>query len=241
MQKAEEIAKQLGHEQFKSSDDWFNRWKKKHDLRYTKFYGEASEADEEAAAMWTYKNMQELLKKYEPSDIYNTDETPFYFRVLPDSTYVKKSSRKLARGSKVVKDGLAVLVCCNMTGDKHGLLVIGTSQKPRCFKNVRALPVDYSFSKNAWMTNGIWSDWLRKWDRSLYFQQRKIALLVDNYSARSDVKELKCIEVVKLPPNTTSQIQPCDMGIIRTLKAYYRNETRTRTIDAIEDDATTAA
>ena len=94
MQKAEDIAKQLGHDQFKNSDGSLNRWKKRHDLRYTKLYGEASEADEEAAAMWTNENMQELLKKYEPSDIYNA----FYFRALPNSTDVNKSSRKLARG-----------------------------------------------------------------------------------------------------------------------------------------------
>ena len=155
MQKPEEIAKQLGHDQLKSSDCCFNRWKKRHDLRYTKLY---SEVDEEAAAMWTNENMQELLKQYEPFDIYNEDETASYFRALPDSTYVKKCSRKLARGSKVAKDRLTVLVCCNMIGDKHGLLVVGTSQKPRCFKNVRAFLADYNFSKHAWMTNGIWYD-----------------------------------------------------------------------------------
>ena len=159
MQKANEIAKQLGHDQFKSSDGWFNRWKKRHDLPYTKLYGEASEADEEPAAMWTSDNVQELLSLL--TSTYNADETAFYFRAVPDSIYVQKSSRKLARGSKVAKDRLTVLVYCNMIGDKHGLLVIGTSQKPRCFKNVRAFPADCSFSKNAWMTNGIWSDWLR--------------------------------------------------------------------------------
>ena len=118
---------------------------------------------------------------------------------------------------------------------QHVPLVIGTSQKPRCFKNVRAFPADYSFSKNAWTTNGIWSDWLRKWDGSLCFQQQKIALLVDNCCAHGDVEELKCIEVVKLPPNPTLQIQLCDMGIIRTLKAYCRHKIRARIIDAIED------
>ena len=131
MQKAEMIAKQLGHDQFKSSDGWLNRWKKRHDLRYTKLYGEASEA-EEAAAMWTSENVHELLKKYKPVDVYNAEETAFYFRALWDSTYVKKSSRKLARVSKVAKDRLTVLVCCNMTGDKHGLLVIGRSQLQEC-------------------------------------------------------------------------------------------------------------
>ena len=79
MQKAEEIPKQLGHDQFKSSGGWFNHWKKRHHLRCIKLYSKASEADEEAAAIWTKKNMKELLKKYEPSDIYNADETAFYF------------------------------------------------------------------------------------------------------------------------------------------------------------------
>ena len=82
MQKAEEIAKQFGHDQFKSSDGWFNRWKKRHDLRYIELYSEASEADDEAAAMWISENVQELLKKYEPADVYNAGETVFYFRAL---------------------------------------------------------------------------------------------------------------------------------------------------------------
>ena len=85
------------------------------------------------------------------------------------------------------------------------------------------------------MTNDTWPDWLRKWDRSLCFQQQKIALLFDNCSPHDDVEELKCIKVVKLPPNTTSLIEPCDIGIIRTLKAYCRHEIRARIIDAIED------
>ena len=60
-------------------------------------------------------------------------------------------------------------------------------------------------------------------------------LLVDDCSVDGDVEKLKCIEVVKLPPNITSLIQPCDMGIIHTLKAYCRHEIRARIIDAIED------
>ena len=160
----------------------------------------------------------------EPACIYNADEMAFYFRALPDSTYVKKAIRKQARGMKVAKDRLTVMVCCSMTGDRQRLLVIGKSKRPRVLcKNVRAFPADYTSSKNAWMTKTIWMDWLKKWDRSLRLQQRKAALLINNCTAHCDVDGLTNIEVVMLPANTTSLIQPCDMGIIRTLKAHCRN------------------
>ena len=40
---------------------------------------------------------------------------------------------------------------------------------------------------------------------------------------------------MKLPPNTTLLIQPCDTNIIRTLKAYCCHEIGARIIDIIED------
>ncbi len=41
-----------------------------------------------------------------------------------------------------------------------------------------------------------------------------------------------------LPANTTSVLQPCDMGIIRTLKGYFRHELRQYIIDTIDDSET---
>ena len=67
------------------------------------------------------------------------------------------------------------------------------------------------------------------------FSATKNRIIGRNCSAHSDVEELKCIEVVKLPPNTTSLIQFCDTSITRTLKAYCRHKIRARIIDAIED------
>ena len=65
-------------------------------------------------------------------------------------------------------------------------------------------------------------------------ENKKILLLVDNCSAHADVP-LKQIQMMFLPPNTTSLIQPCDMGIIRALKAYARHEIRCRIIEKIDD------
>lgn len=46
---------------------------------------------------------------------------------------------------------------------------------------------------------------------------------------------LKHIRIIFLPANTTSLIQPCDQGIIKTLKSYYCKQIRTRIIENIEN------
>lgn len=234
-QKAEMIAHELGHREFKATDGWFGRWKLRHELKHIKVQGEAADADVEAATEWKTKNLHDILKQYTSDNIFNADETGFYFRALPDTTYVQKSQRRNARGIKLAKDRLTILVCCSMAGEKIKPLVIGKSKNPRCLKNVRILPVLYKSSSNAWMTKDIWSEWLKEWDKNLRKENRNILLLIDNCSAHVDVSGLTYINVVRLPPNTTSLIQPCDMGIIRTLKAYCRHEMRKEIIDQLED------
>jgi hypothetical protein len=61
---------------------------------------------------------------------------------------------------------------------------------------------------------------------------RKVLLLMDNFSAHvAAFNELESMplglgikntEVVFLPPNTTSKLQPLDQGIIASFKALYR-------------------
>lgn len=61
---------------------------------------------------------------------------------------------------------------------------------------------------------------------------RSVLLLIDNFStyiaavskleAIPQGMRLKNTEVVFLPPNTTSKLQPLDQGIIASFKARYR-------------------
>ncbi|KAK7098293.1 hypothetical protein V1264_002625 [Littorina saxatilis] len=240
-QKAEEIAKKLGHDDFHASNGWFSRWKKRIGLRFTKLQGEAAGADFDAAKQWKDEKMQELLETYPASSIFNADETGIYFRALPDSTYVYRDKHQKQRGYKTANDRITALVCCSMEGEKKRLLIIGKSKDHRCFRGVQAFPTDYNFSRNAWMNGIIWADWLKQWNESLRRDGRRIALLIDNCSAHIDVPGLSQIDIHNLPANTTSIMQPCDMGIIRTTKAYFRHEMRQIVIDAMEDCETLTA
>lgn len=101
-------------------------------------------------------------------------------------------------------------------------MVIGKSQKPRCFKNVKKLPVKYRANKKSWIVADIFEKEVRSWDEELTKKGRKIVLLLDNCNAHPHVQGLKSIRLVFLPPNTTSVLQLMDQGVIRSLKCSYR-------------------
>ena len=48
------------------------------------------------------------------------------------------------------------------------------------------------------------------------------------------IDNLKLIELIFLPPNTTSKLQSMDQGIIRSLKAYYKALALQRLVVAID-------
>ncbi|GBN75498.1 Tigger transposable element-derived protein 4 [Araneus ventricosus] len=119
---------------------------------------------------------------------------------------------------------LTLLLCCNMLGDFETPVVIGKAEKLRCFKNidVRKLSVSWKSNKKAWMATEIMSDWLVELDNKMKKQKRKIILFMYNATSHTDYLKLKNNNLVFLPPNTTSMLQPHDQGIIRSFKAGYR-------------------
>ena len=110
----------------------------------------------------------------------------------------------------------------NAIGEKLPMFVIGKSKTLRCFKHIKNLPCKYKSQKKSWMDSQIFEEWVRKLDRTFGMEGRKIALLVDNCTARPSVSDLTNVQLVFLLPNTTSVSQPMDQGVIRSLKAHYR-------------------
>ncbi|XP_065280702.1 tigger transposable element-derived protein 6-like [Dermacentor albipictus] len=50
----------------------------------------------------------------------------------------------------------------------------------------------------------------------------KVLMLLDNCSAHHVNAHLKAVEVLFLPPNTTTKLQPMDKGVIANFKVHYR-------------------
>jgi hypothetical protein len=134
---------------------------------------------------------------------------------------------KQLEGHKQNKECLTLAVCCNVDGsDKLPLLIIGRYENPRCFKNINrdSFGCKYRSNPKAWMTQVIFLKWLKGFDARMAWHN--VLLIMDNYSTHILLMQLASVvtlcntTVFYLPPNTTSKIQPCDAGIIWSLKAY---------------------
>ena len=235
--KATELAKELGHD-FEPTDGWLNRFKSRHGLKFKKEHGEQQATDTNASEEFRNNILPGLLQQYAKHDIFNVDETGIYFRGLPDRGYSFKN--ETLKGGKKAKDRITVLVCANMSGtEKEKLMVIGKSKQPRQFpRDLTTLPVTYRNSSNAWMTGAIFREHLDNWNRRLRMKNRTILLLLDNCSAHPADMTFSNIEIKFLPPNTTSVLQPMDMGVIRNLKGHYRTLINSRIIMELDSDET---
>nr|XP_042913967.1 tigger transposable element-derived protein 4-like [Parasteatoda tepidariorum] len=72
------------------------------------------------------------------------------------------------------------------------------------------------------MTITIWEKTIRRLDRQFAKKKRKVVFIADNCTAHTNIAQLASIELVFLPPNVTSVLQPLDQGVIQNLKLNYR-------------------
>ena len=239
-----EKAKDLGkimNVDFDPSSSWVTRWREWNLIVFKRKHGEKQDHDSEAAENWITSVWPKIQDDYSPSEIYNCDETGLYFRALPKDTLCFKNEK--LSGSKKSKERFTVLLTANMDGsDKLRPFVIGKSANPHCFRGIKKLSVTYKTNKNSWMTATLFQEWLEWFDIHLQKQKKKICLLLDNCSAHKiDNPGLQCIELVFLPPNTTSVIQPLDQGIIKNFKHYYRRRMLQKIVLAINADENSTA
>ena len=88
------------------------------------------------------------------------------------------------------------------------------------------------------MDGVLFEEWVRELDRKFACEENNVALVIDNCPAHPHIENLKAIKLFFLPPNTTSQTQPMDQGVIRSLKAKYRKKVVRKVIGSLEKNKT---
>ena len=84
------------------------------------------------------------------------------------------------------------------------------------------------------MDSILFKEWVREVDKRFTKEGQKIVILVDNCPAHPSIDNLASTELIFLPPNITSKLQPMDQGVIRSMKAHYKTMSIKKLIEATE-------
>lgn len=112
-EKASEFSKLLGNPNFRCSNGWLDRFKKRHGITFKKVCGEGGSVSEKVCEEWR-EILKDLIKDYHPDNIFNADESGLFFKSLPESTLFFKNER--CEGGKKSKERITLLFAANMSG-----------------------------------------------------------------------------------------------------------------------------
>ena len=218
---------------FVASKGWVNKFQKRQKVKSVKASGEAASADRPAAIAYpeVLKGMIEA-GQYTPDQIFNMDETNFYWKIMPKKTFITEDTDKV-RGRKPIRERFTLLFVFNASGTcKTKPTVIHKVKKPRAYKgfNMQRLNVSWLTSKKGYMSAKLSMDWFNDHfvpQVEKYCEESNvrfnILLILDNAPGHSPLIRTANpnVRVEFLPPNTTSLIQPLDQEVISVVKATY--------------------
>ena len=202
------------------------------DISFKTISGKAKSVTEEMTAPWFETMLPTILSRYPLENIFNGDEYGLFFQCLPSKTFHFKKDK--CSGGKHSKVRLTGIAAGNAKDEKLPMFVIENSKNPRCFKGVKRVPCCYRAQQKSWISSELFEEWVKELDRNFGSKKRKTALIIDNCPVHPDVPVLEWVELIFLPPNTTSVTQPMDQGVIRGLKAKYRSLAVKKQITALE-------
>ncbi|XP_062055045.1 tigger transposable element-derived protein 4 [Lepus europaeus] len=220
--KANDFAQKLGHNDFKCSNGWLDRFKSRYGLVFRAQPAEATGVPVDPSIVWQQNVLPYYLNDYQPKNVFNIKETGLLYRMLPTNTFAFKG--ETCSVGKLYKDRVTLVIGTNMDGsEKLPLLVIGKNKNPHCFKGIKSLPVHYEANRMAWMTSDIFEQWMQTLDEKFQAQQRRVVIFVESLPAHPEVKNLKSIELAFFPSCLSPRFIAMKQGVIKSLKIKYRH------------------
>ena len=178
-----------------------------------------------------------MLEDIPLDHIFNVDESAVLYRTTSSRSYVTINNDK--RGVKRSKERITITPVVSASGEKLELQVIGKSKHPRALKGIdinSTFNVHYDHQAKAWQDGSSMLKLYHRFNRVALKRKSVLYMLLDNCSSHVWAAKLldpdgsqetcfkfKNIVIIFFPPNATSDCQPLDQGIIRSIKARFRS------------------
>src|SRR6201999_821168 len=91
----------------------------------------------------------------------------------------------------------------------------------------------------SWMTTEIFGQIMSKLNEKFAREKKNVLIFVDQFVCHLGCDNYGIIKITSLPNNTTSELQPCDAGIIRWLKQDYRKSLMRKLLSFMKSNKNT--
>lgn len=124
--KAKEISEKLHYQEFNASQGWLQKVLGRHNITYRSVSGEGASVSATNVENFKVK-VPDLIRNYEPRDIYNIDETGLLYRALPDKTFALRGEKCI--GGEMAKDRFTILLCVRIWPTRRRSLPLSVNQR----------------------------------------------------------------------------------------------------------------
>lgn len=210
MEKAKSIGNEMGIE-FKPSAGWLGRWKDRNGVTLKRFKDkDGAPSATKVGNHWRRYMFTKATKDYSLQNVWVVEETVLVYNALPEH---------LNNGAANGSDRISIILACNLAGtERKPPVIVGNTQS----LNSTSLPVLFHYHPDSIVTVDLFSSWLKEWDRELHTKRKKIVVLMSKTPHHPENPHVFNINVTFFPPDTSTVLQPLQMGIINIFKSLYR-------------------
>ena len=178
--------------------------------------------------------LREVYDKFDfenhPEAIYNMDETGVPLEPRPPKVVAKRGQKKVRCRTSGQKAQITVIGCGSATGQILPPFIIYAAKKlNHLWMRDEVTGSRYSVSDKGWVDQRLFYYWLKDHFLNNAVSHRPLLLLLDGHSSHFEPQSIEFakendIVIFCLPPQTTHECQPLDVGLFGPLKKYWQQE-----------------
>ena len=163
-----------------------------------------------------------------PECIYNMDETGVPLEPRPPKVVARKGQKKVRYRTSGQKAQITVLGCANAAGQTLPPFIIFAAKQLNPLWTRNEVPgTRYGVSDKGWVDQELFHIWLKEHFLTNAVAQRPLLLLLDGHSSHFEPQSIQFakdneIVIFCLPPHTTHECQPLDVGLFGPLKRHWQ-------------------